>query len=316
MTTKPNPNEIIISRLYDAPVNLVWDAWTDPEQVAQWWGPRGFSITTHSKEIKPGGIWHYTMHGPDGTDYPNKTLYHEVVEHQRLVYDHGGNDEQAPLFRVTVVFEEKKRQTHMHMTMTLPSAEALVQVKQIIKDASGNSTWDRLAEYLAKQQDNKEIFVINRSFDTSLDTMYDMWANPKHFAQWMGPTGATMEFIHTDVREGGSAFYKMSGVNDLVLYGTVFYKTFNKPNYMEYTQQFSDEHGNVSRHPLAPAWPETMSTKVFLTAEDDGQTRVTLVWEPIGDVSAEELQAFIEMKSGMTQGWTGSFDKLESYVAR
>jgi len=315
MLMKSKPNELAISRIYDAPLKAVWDAWTDPEQVAQWWGPRGFTLTTHSKELKPGGTWNYTMHGPDGTDYPNTTLYHEVEPYSRLVYDHGGYEDKPPLFRVTVTFEEINQQTHMHMIMTMPSAEATAHVKQVIKDASGNSTWDKLAEYLAKQQSKQEIFVINRSFATSLDTMFEMWSNPKHFAQWMGPTGASMEFMHVDVREGGSSFYKMTGVNDLVMYGKVHYHKIQKPDYLEYTQQFADEQGNVARHPLAPAWPETMSTKVFLCAEDEAQTRVTLVWQPVGKVSAQELQAFIKMKSGMTQGWSGSFDKLEEYLA-
>ncbi|MCL4854649.1 MAG: SRPBCC domain-containing protein, partial [Bryobacteraceae bacterium] len=104
MSPTSKPNEIRLIRVYDAPAAIVWDAWTDPDRVAQWWGPRGFTLTTHSKDLRPGGIWHYTMHGPDGTDYPNKTLYHEVEEQKKLVYDHGANDERAPLFRVTVTF--------------------------------------------------------------------------------------------------------------------------------------------------------------------------------------------------------------------
>jgi uncharacterized protein YndB with AHSA1/START domain len=72
MVAKNKSNEIRITRIYDAPVQAVWDAWTDPEQVAKWWGPRGFSLTTHSKDLRPGGSWNYTMHGPDGVDYPNK----------------------------------------------------------------------------------------------------------------------------------------------------------------------------------------------------------------------------------------------------
>ena len=58
-------NEIRIIRLYDAPVALVWDAWTDLQQVAQWWGPRGFTITTHQKDLRVGGSWEYAMHGPE-----------------------------------------------------------------------------------------------------------------------------------------------------------------------------------------------------------------------------------------------------------
>src|SRR5262245_31832026 len=90
---KPRSNELKLTRLHDAPVHAVWDAWADPEQAAKWMGPRGFTLTTHSKDLRAGGVWHYTMHGPDGTDYVNKTKYFEVEKHKKLVYDHGGNDD-------------------------------------------------------------------------------------------------------------------------------------------------------------------------------------------------------------------------------
>src|SRR5258707_2153439 len=104
MATANKSNEIRITRVYDAPVKAVWDAWTDPEQAAQWWGPRGFTITTHSKDLRPGGSWDYTMHGPDGVDYPNVAKYLDVEEYSKLVYDHGGSHNHPALFRVTVFF--------------------------------------------------------------------------------------------------------------------------------------------------------------------------------------------------------------------
>src|SRR3954468_24419900 len=133
MAPKNKPNEIYISRIYDAPVKMVWDAWTDPRQVAQWWGPRGFTITTHSKDLRPGGHWNYTMYGPDGTDYPNKTTYLEVEKHARLVYDHGANDERPALFRVTVLFSEKNGKTKMEMAMTLPTPQEAAQTREFIR---------------------------------------------------------------------------------------------------------------------------------------------------------------------------------------
>src|SRR3954465_3240730 len=119
MSAGSNPNEITITRLFDAPLKPAWGAWTDTMQVAKWWGPRGFTLTTHSKDLRAGGIWHYTMHGPDGVDYPNKAKYLEVDQYSRLVYDHGGNDDRAPLFRVTVLFTENKGKTKMDMSMAL-----------------------------------------------------------------------------------------------------------------------------------------------------------------------------------------------------
>lgn len=189
MAAKNKSNELTISRLYDAPRELVWDAWTDPEQVAKWWGPRGFTLTTHSKDLRVGGMWHYTMHGPDGTDYPNKTIYHEVVTHSRLVYDHGGYDDRPPLFRVTVTFTDLKGKTKMDMTMAFPSPEAAIEASKFIKLAGGHSTWDRLAEYLGKEQDGKNIFVINRSFAAPISAVFDMWAQPESLSQWLTIAG-------------------------------------------------------------------------------------------------------------------------------
>jgi uncharacterized protein YndB with AHSA1/START domain len=314
MTSKNNSNEIKIIRTYDAPVKLVWAAWTDLKQVAQWWGPRGFSITTHSKDLRVGGHWSYTMHGPDGTDYPNKTLYHEVEEYAKLVYDHGGSDDRPPLFRVTALFSENGGKTTLEMTMTLSTPEAAAEIKKFIKKAGGNATWDRLAEYLEKQETGKEQFVINRTFDAPLELMFEMWTKAEHLSRWLPPTGMEMGLIRSEIKEGSGTFYFMSNGGGLKFYGKINYLKIEKPDLLVYTQQFCDESEKTSRHPLAPLWPEAMLTTVKLTAEGPEQTRVTVTWEPCGATTAEELEAFIQARAGMTQGWTGSFDKLEEVL--
>lgn len=316
MVARNKPNELYITRVYDAPVQAVWEAWTDPEQVAQWWGPRGFTLTTHNKDLRPGGIWAYTMHGPDGVDYPNKTVYLEVEECVKLVYDHGGNDDRPPMFRVTVLFSEEGGKTRMEMSMTLPTPEAAEQARQFIKKAGGDSTWDRLAEYLEKESTGKEKFVINRTFDAPLDVMFEMWTKPEHFSKWLAPTGFEMEFIRSDIQSGGSTFYFMTGGGGMKMYGRAEYRKIEKPGTLVYTQQFCDEKENLSRHPMAPTWPATMLTIVQLTAEGPDRTRVTVTWEVFGPATREELETFINGRAGMTMGWTGSFDKLEAYLAQ
>lgn len=313
MAAKNKSNELKITRVYDAPVKAVWDAWTDPKQVAQWWGPRGFTITTHSKDLRAGGSWDYTMHGPDGTDYPNTTKYHVVEKYSKLVYDHGGSKDRPPMFKVTVLFSETKGKTKMDMTMALDTPEAMEETRKIIKKHGGNSTWDRLAEYLEKESSGKEKFVINRSFDAPIDLMYEMWTNPKHFSQWLPPSGFKMEFMRADVKPGGSTFYLMTN-GTVKMYGRAEYLEFKKPDRIVYTQQFCDENEKLSRHPMAPTWPATMLTTVQLTEEGSNQTRVTVTWEPYGATTAEELDTFIKARGGMTQGWTGSFDKLEEFI--
>ncbi len=315
MAAKNKPNEIYLSRIYDAPVKMVWDAWVDPKQVAQWWGPRGFTLTTKSKDVKPGGKWIYTMHGPDGVDWPNITLFHEVVKYQRLVYDHGGNETQPPLFRVTVNFSEIGKKTHMEMTMALATAEAATETKKFIKKAGGNSTWDRLAEFLEQETTQKDIFVINRSFQATLPLMFEMFTDPVHFSQWLPPTGFTMKYLKADIKPGGSTFYSMSG-GDVTMYGKTFYKEITKPNRIVYTQVFCDENEKITRHPMAPTWPEKMLTTIDLTSEGENQTRVTISWEVEGNATDAERQTFHKEKSGMSQGWSGSFEKLEEYLAK
>lgn len=314
MPAKNKSNEIRVIRVYEAPVDVVWDAWTDPAQVAQWWGPRGFTLTTHSKDLRPGGHWNYTMHGPDGTDYINKTKYFEVEPRSKLVYDHGGNDEQAPLFRVTVLFTAVDGGTKTDMTMTLPTPEAAEETRKFIKKAGGDSTWDRLAEYLAKESAGKDRFVINRAFDAPRELMFQMWTDPKHFAMWLPPTGFEMQFRRADIKTGGHAFYSMSNQAGMTMFGRVDYIEIRKPDRLVYTQQFCDEQENISRHPMAPTWPATMLTVVQLTEEGPDRTRVTVTWEPYGATTREELETFLNARAGMTQGWTGSFDKLEALL--
>ncbi|HEY5037669.1 MAG TPA: SRPBCC family protein [bacterium] len=311
----PAPSrEIVLTRLYDAPVKMVWDAWNEPEQASHWWGPRGFTTTTHSKDLRVGGIWHYTMHGPDGVDYVNKTKYLEVEKYSRMVYDHGGNDEQKPMFRVTVTFTDVKGKTRLDMTMTLDTPEAAAETRKFIKKVGGDSTWDRFAEYLAQESSGKDLFVINRTFDAPIEQMFELWTDPKHLAQWVPPTGFTMEYLRAEIKKGGTSFYRMDGSNNMKMYGKASYLEITKPNRIIYTQSFCDEHEKTTRHPMSPTWPETMLTTITLAEEGPERTRVTITWEVYGEASAAEHETFNKAKGGMSQGWTGSLDKLEGYL--
>jgi uncharacterized protein YndB with AHSA1/START domain len=256
------------------------------------------------------------MHGPDGTDWPNKTKYFEVEKHKKLVYDHGGNDDRPAMFRVTVLFSQVKGKTKMDMTMAHATPEAAEASRTVIKKFSGNSTWDRLAEYLEKESTGKETFVINRTFDAPLEVMYEMWSDPKHVAKWMPPTGFDMHFIRADLRPGGSSFYVMTGPGGMKMYGRAEYLVFEKPTRIVYRQQFCDENEKPSHHPMLPTFPATLETTVTLSEEGPDRTRVTVEWEPIPGSTPEEVESFVKIRAGMTQGWTGSFDKLEEYLTK
>ena len=176
-------------------------------------------------------------------------------------------------------------------------------------------TWDRLAEYLdlEKAATEKEVFVINRSFDTPIETMFDMWTKPEHFAQWLAPTGFTIAFGRADIRTGGESFYSMTN-GAMTMYGGVQYHDVHRSDLLVHTQWFADEHENVSRHPASPTWPAKMLTTVLLASEGPAQTRVTVRWSVADDTTAAEIATFAAAKAGMTQGWTGSFDKLDDVL--
>lgn len=142
--------EIVITRVFNAPRELVFKAWTEPEHLAKWWGPRGFTNTIHSIDVKPGGVWQFDMHGPDGTNYPNRIVYNEIVKPERIVYSHGGDNEEEQ-FQVTVTFEEQGGKTALTMrTLFRSEAERDYVVKEYGAIEGGKSTLERLAEHLAE----------------------------------------------------------------------------------------------------------------------------------------------------------------------
>ncbi|EQA46590.1 hypothetical protein LEP1GSC050_0162 [Leptospira broomii serovar Hurstbridge str. 5399] len=143
--------EISTTRIFNAPRDLVWRVWTDPNHVAQWWGPNGFTNTVHEMSVKPGGVWRITMRGPDGVDYPNKIVYLEVIKPERLVYSHGSGDEENPGdFHVTVTFTERNGKTELSMRGLFKSAKERDQAAKEYGAIEGlKQTMDRLEQFLA-----------------------------------------------------------------------------------------------------------------------------------------------------------------------
>jgi uncharacterized protein YndB with AHSA1/START domain len=99
--------EIVVTRSIEGPQRLVFAAYTDSSHLSNWWGPEGFTTTTHSFEFRPGGVWDFTMHGPDGTDYPNWIEWLEISPPGRIVLRHGSHSEDPEAFTSTVTITEQ-----------------------------------------------------------------------------------------------------------------------------------------------------------------------------------------------------------------
>ena len=147
MSEKIEDREIVITRVFNAPRERVFEMWTDAKHMAHWWGPNGFSITTHEMDFRPGGVWRFMMHGPDGTNFPNKIAYIEILKPERLVYDHTDDGDWG--FHVTVTFEKQDGKTKLTMrSLFKTAAERDKVVKEFHAIDGGNQTLSRLAGYL------------------------------------------------------------------------------------------------------------------------------------------------------------------------
>jgi uncharacterized protein YndB with AHSA1/START domain len=132
--------QIVTTRLFDAPREQLYGAWTDPELLARWWGPKGFTNTFHAFSAEPDGEWIYTMHGPDGTDYPNKSVFRELDYPKRIVLEHL---EPMHHFNVAATFEEEAGKTRLTFQMTFDTTAECDRVRVYVQEAN-EQNFDRL----------------------------------------------------------------------------------------------------------------------------------------------------------------------------
>jgi uncharacterized protein YndB with AHSA1/START domain len=136
--------ELVSRRKFGAPRNMVYRAWTEPELLAQWWGPYGFTNTFHTFDLRPGGVWEYTMHGPDGTDFPNRSVFHKIGP-ECIVLRH----ESRPHFILTSTFEDVDGGTEITFRQTFETEEEYNKLKPICEEANEQNL-DRLGSLLKR----------------------------------------------------------------------------------------------------------------------------------------------------------------------
>ena len=145
MENNTKDRELLLTRTLNAPIDLVWEVWTKPEHIAKWWGPNGFTNTITTMDMRPGGEWHLVMHGPDGTDYKNRSIFKEVILKKKIVYEHV-----SPKFTATVKFEEQGETTLLTWHMLFETAEEFIQVVKTFKADEGlKQNVEKLNAYLA-----------------------------------------------------------------------------------------------------------------------------------------------------------------------
>ncbi|HWB28474.1 MAG TPA: SRPBCC family protein [Chitinophagaceae bacterium] len=145
--------ELRITRTFKAPISLVWEVWTNPEHIANWWGPNGFTNTIHDMDLREGGEWKLTMHGPDGTNYPNRSIFKEIIPLKKIVFEHFN-----PHFITTVIFESEGEKTFMDWCMLFDTADLReIVVKAHKADVGQKQNVDKLEKYLSNLLSEKPV---------------------------------------------------------------------------------------------------------------------------------------------------------------
>jgi uncharacterized protein YndB with AHSA1/START domain len=177
--------ELVISRVIHFPRQRVWEAMTDPRQVVQWWGPRGFTTTIDKMDFKIGGTWRYVMRGPDGTEYANKSVFTEIEEPERIVYVHGGCKEGGPAvqFVATWTFEALgESETRLTIRQVYPSPQDRDTAARTYGVEEGaRQCLTRLAETVIR---DGQPFVIERTYPQSISQVWRAITDPGAIETW------------------------------------------------------------------------------------------------------------------------------------
>jgi uncharacterized protein YndB with AHSA1/START domain len=306
--------EIVMSRVFDAPRELVWEAWTNPAHVAKWWGPVGFSTTIETMDVRPGGVWSQVMHGPNGANYPNKSVFKEVIKPERIVYSHGGGRENGPgaSFRGTWTFEAlEARKTKVTIRLTFASAEERDFVaREFGAVEGGHQTLARLAEQLASMASTAGELTIVRLFAAPRELVFRAWTDPKLVMRWWGPKDFTSPFCEIDLKPGGVFHYCMRSPDGKEYWNKGVFHEIITPAKIVSTMYFSDKDGKTvgpEYYGLSPDCPSEMRDTVTFEAVDGDKTRLTLNRKNIPTISGDFL-------SMMNQGWNQSLDRFAAAI--
>jgi uncharacterized protein YndB with AHSA1/START domain len=161
--------------------------------------------------------------------------------------------------------------------------------------------------------DDKE-FVLSRTFDAPRDLVWKAWTEPKRLMEWWGPKGFKMKVAKLDLKPGGTFLYAMNAPDGSEMWGRFVFREIKAPERLEFINSFSNERGEITRHPMHEKWPlETLSIIEF--AERGGKTTITVRWIPI-NATTEERKTFADNHASMNQGWGGTMDQLAAYLGK
>lgn len=312
-----NRQEIIVTRTYMAPRELVYKTVTDPKLIPEWWGPINLTTQVEKMDIRPGGQWRFIQRDPQGNIYGFHGVYHESKAPERLVYTTEWEGMPGHVLLDIETFEEHDGITictSHNIFETVEDRDGMLQTGMESGVRESTERLTKLLDTLTKQgglksesqveRTNGHSLKIIREFNAPPETIWQRWSDPEQYMCWWGPKEFSACGARIDMRVGGKFLSCMRGPDGKEYWSTGIYKEIAEPNRFVCTDSFADEQGNIvpaSYYGMGTNIP--LELEVEVTLEDvGGKTRMTL--EHCGFSDGEILEQ-------TRQGWNESFDKLD-----
>lgn len=308
VVAKPGEPTLVMTRDFDAPRRLVFEAWTRPEHVVHWCGPHGYTLPVAEADLRPGGAFRYVNRDPDGNEFPFRGEYREVVPPERLVYTEAFDvepfAERAAV--VTVTFEELDGgRTRVTSTSVYPSAEDRDTHIAFGMEKGNAEAFDRLEDHLVAQAAGETVtdreLIVSRTFEAPSALVFRAWTRPEHLERWWGPTGFTTTTHAFDFRVGGEWRHTMHGPDGTDYPNRAIYQEIVEGDRIRYLH---DDGGSEDPHAFeatASFWPE---------GEAADRTRVVLRLRFRDAAEAAKSRRF-----GAVEGGQQTLARLSEFVA-
>ena len=311
--------DLIITRIFDAPRELVWKAWTVPELAMRWWGPEGFTAPVIKIDLRVGGKYLNAMRSPDGKDFWSTGVYRELVPPERIVATDNFSDEKGNIvpashygmtgdwpseLLATMTFEDQKGKTRFTLRHEgLPPGEMTESAK-----TGWNESFDKLEKVLAEEKSRraktmiiaepgKQEASVVRIFDAPNERLFRAYTDPKLMVQWWGPGKYEIIIDKFDAKEGGSwrILNRDNEGNEFAFHGVYHEVT---PKRIVYTFEWE-------------GLPDHVVLGIVTFEDLNGKTKLTekSVFESVEDRDGM-------LKSGMEEGTPEIMDRLAELVEK
>lgn len=167
----------------------------------------------------------------------------------------------------------------------------------------------------AHAQPENPHFTMTHTVDAPRELAWAVFTNEKHMRRWWGPKGFRVAHCSMNINPGGIFHYQLEAPDGSTMWGKFIYQRIDAPEQLAFLSMFSDKDGGITRHPFAPDWPQQLSTIITFREAGPAKTDITVDWTPHESSSAAERASFAAALDSMKQGWGGTFEQLDAYLA-